>query len=163
MSRAHPSSHVSYESKPAILGGTTVNLARISKLNALLCAIAAVLITSSAFAATAGKTRQLTPGEKATMSGLILSRDVDLVWVRDKKSHGGNYRKHRRCNPDRAQEPQISALPSYRHGRYRLTSWADDRGGGCRQFQWTTGSQQDLVHTRRLRDRSSARAASSGQ
>jgi outer membrane protein OmpA-like peptidoglycan-associated protein len=64
-----------------------VNLARISKLNALLCAITAVLITSSAFAATAGKTRQLTPGEKAKMSGLILSRDGDLVRVRDKKSH----------------------------------------------------------------------------
>ena len=64
-----------------------MNLARISKLRALLCAIATVLITSSAFAATAGKTRQLTPGEKAKMSGLILSRDGDLVRVRDKKSH----------------------------------------------------------------------------
>jgi outer membrane protein OmpA-like peptidoglycan-associated protein len=64
-----------------------VNLARVSKLSALLCAIATVLITSSAFAATAGKTRQLTPGEKAKMSGLILSRDGDLVRVRDKKLH----------------------------------------------------------------------------
>jgi outer membrane protein OmpA-like peptidoglycan-associated protein len=63
-----------------------VNLARISKLSALLCAIATILITSSAFAAT-GKTRQLTPGEKAKMSGLILSRDGDLVQLRDKKSH----------------------------------------------------------------------------
>jgi len=64
-----------------------VNLVRISKLRALLCAIAIVLITSSAFAATAGKTRQLTPAEKAKVSGLILSRDGDLVRVRDKKSH----------------------------------------------------------------------------
>jgi len=64
-----------------------VNIARISKLSALLCAIAPVLITSSAFAATTGKTRQLTPGEKAKMSGLILSRDGDLVRLRDKKSH----------------------------------------------------------------------------
>jgi outer membrane protein OmpA-like peptidoglycan-associated protein len=64
-----------------------VNIARISKLSALLCAIATVLITSSVFAACAGKTRQLTPGEKAKMSGLILSRDGDLVRVRDKKSH----------------------------------------------------------------------------
>jgi outer membrane protein OmpA-like peptidoglycan-associated protein len=63
-----------------------VNLARVSKLSALLCAIATILITSSAFAAT-GKTRQLTPGEKAKLSGLILSRDGDLVRVRDKKSH----------------------------------------------------------------------------
>jgi outer membrane protein OmpA-like peptidoglycan-associated protein len=64
-----------------------VNLARISKLSALLCAIATVLITSSAFAATTNKTRQLTPGKKAKMSGLIVSRDGDLVRVRDKKSH----------------------------------------------------------------------------
>jgi len=64
-----------------------VNIARISKLSALLCAIATVLITSSVFAACAGKTRQLTPGEKAKMSALILSRDGDLVRVRDKKSH----------------------------------------------------------------------------
>jgi outer membrane protein OmpA-like peptidoglycan-associated protein len=63
-----------------------VNLARVSKLSALLCAIATILITSSAFAAT-GKTRQLTPGEKAKMSGLILSRDGDLVRVREQKSH----------------------------------------------------------------------------
>jgi hypothetical protein len=52
-----------------------------------LGALATVLITSSAFAAVAGKTRQLTPGEKTKMSGLILSRDGDLVRVRDKKSH----------------------------------------------------------------------------
>jgi outer membrane protein OmpA-like peptidoglycan-associated protein len=64
-----------------------VNLARVSKLSALLCAIATVLITSSAFAATTDKTRQLTPGEKVKMSGLILSRDGDLVRVREKKSH----------------------------------------------------------------------------
>jgi outer membrane protein OmpA-like peptidoglycan-associated protein len=74
------------ESKRELLGGFTVNLVRVSKLSTLLCAIATILITSSAFAAT-GKTRQLTPGEKAKMSGLILSRDGDLVRVRDKKSH----------------------------------------------------------------------------
>ncbi len=64
-----------------------MKLARISKLSAVLCAVATVLITSSAFAATTSKARQLTPGEKAKMSGLILSRDGDLVRVRDKKSH----------------------------------------------------------------------------
>ena len=63
-----------------------MNLARVSKLSTLLCATAIVLITSSAFAAT-GKTHQLTPGAKAKMSGLIVSRDGDLVRVRDKKSH----------------------------------------------------------------------------
>jgi outer membrane protein OmpA-like peptidoglycan-associated protein len=64
-----------------------VNLARISKLSALRCVIATVLITSSAFAATTSTAHQLTPGEKAKMSGLIVSRDGDLVRVRDKKSH----------------------------------------------------------------------------
>jgi len=72
--------------KREFLGGFTVNLARVSKFSALLCAVATILITSSAFAAT-GKAHQLTPGEKAKMSGLILSRDGDLVRVRDKKSH----------------------------------------------------------------------------
>jgi outer membrane protein OmpA-like peptidoglycan-associated protein len=75
------------KSKRELFGGFTVNLARVSKLSALLCAIATVLIISPAFATTAGKTRQLTPGEKAKMSGLILSRDGDLVRVREKKSH----------------------------------------------------------------------------
>jgi outer membrane protein OmpA-like peptidoglycan-associated protein len=63
-----------------------VNIARTSKLSALLGAIATILIASSAFADDAGKTH-LTPGHKAKMSGLILSRDGDLVRVRDKKSH----------------------------------------------------------------------------
>ena len=63
-----------------------MNLTRVSKLSALLCAIATILVTISAFAAI-GKTLQLTPGEKAKMSGLILSRDGDLVRVREKKSH----------------------------------------------------------------------------
>jgi outer membrane protein OmpA-like peptidoglycan-associated protein len=63
-----------------------VNIARISKLSALLCAIAIVLITSSTFAATTNKTRQSVQGEKAKVSGLIVSRDGDLVRIRDKKS-----------------------------------------------------------------------------
>jgi outer membrane protein OmpA-like peptidoglycan-associated protein len=63
-----------------------VNVTRVSKLSVLLCAITTILMTSSAFAAT-GKTRQLTPGEKVKMSGMILSRDGDLVRVREKKSH----------------------------------------------------------------------------
>ena len=55
-------------------------------LSTLLCAIAIVLITSSAFAATTNKTRQLVQGEKAKVSGLIVSRGGDLVRIRDKKS-----------------------------------------------------------------------------
>lgn len=62
-----------------------MNLARVSKLSALLCTVAIILITSSAFGAN-GKAHQLIPGKKAKMSGLILSRDGDLVRVREKKS-----------------------------------------------------------------------------
>jgi outer membrane protein OmpA-like peptidoglycan-associated protein len=63
-----------------------VNLVRISKFRALLCTIAIVLIASSAFAATRSKTRQIGQGEKAKVSGLIVSRTGDLVRIRDKKS-----------------------------------------------------------------------------
>ena len=65
-----------------------MNLVRISKLRGLLCAIAIVLITSSAFAATTNKTRQFVQGEKAKVSGLIVTRDGDLVRIRDKRAGG---------------------------------------------------------------------------
>jgi outer membrane protein OmpA-like peptidoglycan-associated protein len=63
-----------------------VNIVRKSKLNTLPYAIAIVLITSSAFAATANKAHQFEPGEKAKISGSIMSRDGDQIRVRDKKS-----------------------------------------------------------------------------
>ena len=63
-----------------------MNLVRRSKFGALLYAIAIVLITSSAFAATTNKTRQFVQGEKAEVSGLIVSRDGDLVRIRGKKA-----------------------------------------------------------------------------
>ena len=66
---------------------TQVPAVRRSMLSALLCATAAVVLAGSAFPGTASKARQLTPGEKAKVSGVILSRDGDLVRVRDKKSH----------------------------------------------------------------------------
>jgi outer membrane protein OmpA-like peptidoglycan-associated protein len=64
-----------------------MNLIRRSMLSALLCAIAAVVFAVSAFAGTADKTRELTQGQKAKVSGVILSRDGDLVRLRDRKSH----------------------------------------------------------------------------
>ncbi len=96
-----------------------MNLARISKLSALLCAIAIALITISAFAATTSKTHQLTPGEKAKMSGLIVSRDGDLVRVRDKQSQEvvtiwiGDATKIERKN---------HKLPFYRHTDMDVTA-----------------------------------------
>jgi len=55
------------------------------KRNVLLCAGSALLLAALAFAA-ARETRQLAAGEKATVTGAILSRDGDLIWVLDKKS-----------------------------------------------------------------------------
>jgi outer membrane protein OmpA-like peptidoglycan-associated protein len=55
------------------------------KRNVLLCAGSALLLTALAFAA-AHETRQLAAGEKATVTGAILSRDGDLIRILDKKS-----------------------------------------------------------------------------
>jgi outer membrane protein OmpA-like peptidoglycan-associated protein len=55
-------------------------------VSALLLAIAVIPFTSATFAATTSKTRQFSQGEKAKVSGEILSRDGDLIRVRDKKS-----------------------------------------------------------------------------
>jgi outer membrane protein OmpA-like peptidoglycan-associated protein len=48
-------------------------------------ACAVILLASNALAASAGA-RQFSPGESAKVSGLILSRDEDLIRVRDEKS-----------------------------------------------------------------------------
>ncbi len=46
----------------------------------------AVVFASYAWAADAGKARQISQGDKAKISGVILSRNGDLIRVRDKKS-----------------------------------------------------------------------------
>jgi len=51
------------------------------------CAI--ILVANNALATSAGKARQLSQGESAKVSGLILSRDGDLIRVHDKKSGEG--------------------------------------------------------------------------
>ena len=57
------------------------------KLNALLCTSAAILLASLTYAATTNQTRQLAAGDKAKVAGSILSRDGDLIRVRDQKSN----------------------------------------------------------------------------
>ena len=57
------------------------------KLNALLCTSAAILLASLTYAATTNQTRQLAAGDKAKVVGSILSRDGDLIRVRDQKSN----------------------------------------------------------------------------
>ena len=51
-----------------------------------VCACAIVLVANQALAASARKARQLSQGESAKVSGLILSRDGDLIRVQDKKT-----------------------------------------------------------------------------
>ena len=52
----------------------------------LVYACAIILPANHALAASYGKVRRLSNGEGAKVSGLILSRDGDLIRVRDKKS-----------------------------------------------------------------------------
>jgi outer membrane protein OmpA-like peptidoglycan-associated protein len=74
------------ESRKYQLGGIAVKVnIRKWTLNVLFCASAAILLAGVTYAA-ANKTRQLAAGDKATVTGSILSRDGDLVHVRDKKS-----------------------------------------------------------------------------
>jgi outer membrane protein OmpA-like peptidoglycan-associated protein len=56
------------------------------KRNVLLCVGSALLLAALAFAA-AHEIRQLAAGEKATVTGAILSRDGDLIRILDKKSN----------------------------------------------------------------------------
>ena len=56
------------------------------KRNVLLCTGSALLLAALAFAA-AHETRQLAAGDKATVTGAILSRDGDLIRILDKKSN----------------------------------------------------------------------------
>src|SRR5437870_3303434 len=55
------------------------------KLSVLFCASAAILLASLTYAAT-NPTRHLAAGEKVKVTGSILSRDGELLRVRDKKS-----------------------------------------------------------------------------
>ncbi|PYX03185.1 MAG: hypothetical protein DMG86_04510, partial [Acidobacteria bacterium] len=55
------------------------------KLSVLFCASAAILLASLTYAAT-NPTRHLAAGEKVKVTGAILSRDGELLRVRDKKS-----------------------------------------------------------------------------
>jgi outer membrane protein OmpA-like peptidoglycan-associated protein len=55
------------------------------KRNVLLCAGSTLLLATLGFAVT-HETRQLAAGEKATVTGAILSRDGDLIRMLDKKS-----------------------------------------------------------------------------
>jgi outer membrane protein OmpA-like peptidoglycan-associated protein len=54
----------------------------------LFCMSVVILFASLTFAGVANKTRQLALGEKAKVTGSILSRDGDLIRVRDNKTGG---------------------------------------------------------------------------
>ena len=63
------------------------NQVRKWKLMILVHAVAAIVLANFTFAVSANETRHLADGEKAKVSGPILSRDGDLVRLRDKKSN----------------------------------------------------------------------------
>src|ERR1700722_3137476 len=71
------------------------------KRKVLLCAGSALLLVAIGFAA-AHETRQLGAGEKATVTGAILSRDGDLIWVLDKVQRDC-------CSQHQRQLPRLSA------------------------------------------------------
>jgi len=55
-------------------------------LSLIVYGCAAILLGNHALAANSGKSRQISQGEAAKISGLILARDGDLIRVREKKS-----------------------------------------------------------------------------
>jgi hypothetical protein len=98
---------------------------RKRKRNVLLCAGSALLLAAPAFAA-AHETRQLTAGEKATVTGAILSRDGDLIRI---PTPSTRRRIESRAKDGRLPSPAISATKTSRYGASscRLASAARSR------------------------------------
>jgi hypothetical protein len=80
---------------------------------------AAILLGNLAWAASSGKMRQISQGEAAKISGLILARDGDLIRVRDKKSGVVvDIKIDDRTKVERTK----SKLPFYRHTDMDVTA-----------------------------------------
>ena len=79
------------------------NQVRKWKLMILVQAVAAIVLANFTFAVSANETRHLADGEKAKVSGPILSRDGDLVRLRDKKSNDLILVRIRRSHQNRAR------------------------------------------------------------
>jgi outer membrane protein OmpA-like peptidoglycan-associated protein len=85
----------------------------------LIHACAVIMLVSHAFAANTEKARQLSPGEKAKMSGSILSRDGDLIRLREKKS---GQQVVVRIGDDTKVERTKFKFPFYRHADMDVTA-----------------------------------------
>jgi hypothetical protein len=92
---------------------------RLSTLWVLACATVVILVAGSTLATAASKTRQFVPGEKAKISGQIISRDGDLVRLREKKSENLVVI---RINDDTTIERQKHKFPFYRHSDMDATA-----------------------------------------
>ena len=86
---------------------------------ALIYACAVGMLVSQAFAANTDKASQLSPGDKAKISGSILSRDGDLIRVRDKKS--GQQVVVRIDDNTKVERTKIR-FPFYRHADMDVTA-----------------------------------------
>jgi outer membrane protein OmpA-like peptidoglycan-associated protein len=85
----------------------------------LACAIVAIVLANLTFAAAATKTRRFADGEKVSVSGPILSRDGDLVRIRDKNSDGLILI---RINDSTKIERSKHKFPFYRHTDMDVTA-----------------------------------------
>jgi outer membrane protein OmpA-like peptidoglycan-associated protein len=95
------------------------NQIRKWKVSILACASAVIMLANFTFATTASETRRLADGEKAKVSGPILSRDGDLVRIRDKKSDGLVLV---RINDSTKIERSKHKFPFYRHTDMDVTA-----------------------------------------
>lgn len=89
------------------------------KLMILVWASAAIVLTNFSFAVTANETRHLAVGEKTKVSGPILSRNGDLVRIRDKKSDDLILV---RISDDTKIERSKHRFPFYRHTDMDVTA-----------------------------------------
>ena len=88
------------------------------KRNVLVYASSALLLAALSFAV-AQKTRQLAAGEKAKVTGAILSRDGDLIRVLDKKSGEVVVVN---INDDTQVELKQHSAPFFRHSDMNVTA-----------------------------------------
>jgi outer membrane protein OmpA-like peptidoglycan-associated protein len=84
-----------------------------------VCACAMILLANHALAGCSDKARQLPQGQSARIAGLILSRDGDLIRVRDKKS--GEVVVVRIDDSTKVERTK-SKFPFYRHADMDVTA-----------------------------------------
>ena len=90
--------------------------------------IGTILLANFTFAGANSQTLQIAAGNKAKVKGSILSRNGDLIRVREKKPGAVVVVNITDRYQDRAQEEQGPVLPAHRYGRHGNGARVDDRG-----------------------------------